>query len=106
MRRSAVYKNHNSLMHKFGVIALYYFPYLICPVGFSLTQWYTDTGYTPATPLTGDALIDLMEELDLFQHLNDQECDITAAPYFPRDTLGWNIGRYNPKIGTSSVIYK
>ncbi|XP_069109897.1 uncharacterized protein [Argopecten irradians] len=64
--------------------------------GFSLTQWFSDTGHAVVSSLTGDAKVDLMEVLDLPPYLNDLECDITGPPYFPQDSLGWNISCSHP----------
>ena len=59
--------------------------------GFALTPWLASAGYTAPTPLTGLALQDLMELLQLSRFKADN-CDQTSAPYVPRDSSGWNSG--------------
>ncbi|CAC5374575.1 unnamed protein product [Mytilus coruscus] len=49
---------------------------------FSLTNWFTDTGYPPSVSLSGDVQQDLMETLDIFNFLN--------SPYQCQMSGGWN----------------
>ncbi|VDI30603.1 Hypothetical predicted protein [Mytilus galloprovincialis] len=44
--------------------------------GFSLNIWLNETGYTDATPLTGDALDDLEEVLDIVNSYEPTECEL------------------------------
>ena len=53
--------------------------------GFSLTGWFTDTGYTPAGSLSGDTLQDLVETLDFYNFLDMQQCMMSAD---------WNISKF------------
>ncbi|VDI06314.1 Hypothetical predicted protein [Mytilus galloprovincialis] len=58
---------------------------------FSLTQWYTDTGYKATTTLTGNPLTDILEELGIVRYYETSECNRTLLPYQPTEANGWNI---------------
>lgn len=60
---------------------------------FSLTQWYTDTGYKATTTLTGNPLTDILEELGIVRYYETSECNRTLLPYQPTEANGWNIGK-------------
>lgn len=59
---------------------------------FSLNTWLSSTGHPDTTPLTGVALQNLMEHLQLSRFKADN-CDQTSTPYEPRDSNGWNSSK-------------
>jgi hypothetical protein len=52
--------------------------------GFSLMNWFTTTGYSDSSPLTGDALDDL-EEILFFPLKNQPRCKYTIIPAVTAD---------------------
>lgn len=62
----------------------------ICFIGFSVASWLSSMNYPDTTPLTGVALQDLMERLQLSRYKGDN-CNKSAAQYVP-NTNGWNSG--------------
>lgn len=60
---------------------------------FSLKPWLSDNGYSDTTPLTGSALQDFLEVLQLSRY-KETDCSSSSFPYFPQNERGWNTGNF------------
>lgn len=60
--------------------------------GFSVSPWLAINGYPTSTPLTGNALQDLMEVLQL-SRFKEKDCNKSEAPFLSVNSNGWNSGK-------------
>ena len=61
--------------------------------GFSLMNWFTTTGYSDSSPLTGDALDDLEEILGIVQLYDMDMCMQSNV-----SSNGWNNGIFTSRL--------